>query len=50
MYRSEEELDAMAERDAVERENIQQDQIADLMLCASVNDLKAFIMKHVIGV
>jgi len=46
----EDELIAMAERDAEDDERELANMLTDLMICHSVNDLKAFIMKHLLEV
>lgn len=46
----EDELEAMAERDADDYEREKQQQLNDLLSCSTVNDLKLFIIKHLIGV
>ena len=43
-------LIAMADEDAENREREEQEQLNDLFRCHTVNDLKAFIMKHIMGI
>lgn len=44
------EVEAMAERERDEREADDLNRIQELIVCKTVNDLKHFIMKHLIGV